>query len=757
MEGSSYLGVDAAALDGLTIRQRDLMRILGEPEFRSACQDGTDLWDSIARQALRVGVTQEDVDALLRGFQDPDSLRAFVLTGLRVMGDENEQAEALLAAAGLLWERERGIPGAASRAPAAAPATGPDRRYTGITRWDGDIWCAHDTRYETQVYVRSEARPGESAGWERQPPRFRALSRYGDRHWCGYDGTAGRWMYLAHAADTPPAQDAPGWTADPPRESGRAARPADEAPELDEAVQGLVNAVRSGAITLTQLSTPARYVHRWAALPALGPLADAAAAADTALGPAAAALPRGETCRRVAALRAELHRIGTRFTAMERWPEGWNPDDGSGPDHFAHMIRLGCQDLGRSVRRIVRAPQGSDPGTAARQGGGREEAAVVQVMANLVNFAWAMGRTRCHSETFADPLNSAGRLAGLNELHEACPDLASTAVRIAHYVSGFQARTITGRDYDLALRQAQKVLRRYSEQLYTLEDRWPGWGDDEDAMPAQGPTAFAAMMRLGWQMLEAERRELRTFVHWEANPRDPNMRRPGPPGNSALRTVRAGLPQRSKPLAPLTLPGLAELRALAGAMAAEGWPAHAFARPLTVLETWRASAALREGYPEFRDRAAAVARLYDQRAVDGEAYRDAVARLLGVLEAVRTVLGLTGPEWPSTWAAAGDLLPEQSPAVLRFLIEDGKKELRRSARDLSQDVRDESGAAAGRSTPARDGASRPGGPAGGRGAGRRGGSRRDPAPPSRRRHRQHSGSRVGSTVRRFLFGGGRGR
>ncbi|MET8753256.1 hypothetical protein ABZW32_24645 [Streptomyces sp. NPDC004667] len=759
MEGRSYLGVDVAALDRLTDRQRELMRLLGDPDFRGACENSPAPWSSIAQEAARRSVSQEDVDNLLLGFQDPDSLRAFVLTELRVMGDENEQAEALLTAAGRLWEQERVLPGASGTAPAnpsAAPAARPERRYTGITPWDGDIWCALDTRSDTQVYVRSEGRPGESARWERRPPRFRALSRYGERHWCGYDGTAGRWMYVEHAGAAPPPDDTPGWTADPPGESGRAAPAEEEAPELDEAVQGLVNAVRSGAITLTQLSTPARYAHHWAALPSLGSLAEAAARADAALEPAAAH-SRGEACRSVAALRAELHRIGSRFGAMERWPEGWNLDDGTGPDHFAHMIRLGCQDLRRSVRRIVRAPQGGDPGAAARQGGGREEAAVAQVMANLVNFAWAMGRTRCHSETFADPLNNAERLARLNELHEACPDLASTAVRTAHYVVGFQARNITGRDYDLALRQAQKVLRRYSEQLFTLEDRWPGWGDDEDAMPAQGPTAYGAMMRLGWQMLEAERRELRTFLNWEGSTRSPNMGRPAAPGNSALRAVRAGLPKRSKPPAPLTLPGLAELRALVGAMAAEGWPASAFARPLTALETWRASSVLRDGYPEFRDRAAAVARLYEHRATDGEAYRDAVARLLGVLEAVRTVLGLMGPEWPSTWAAAGHPLPEESPAVLRFLIEDGKKELRRSARNLAEDVREESEAAAGRGAGAPRGTSRPGGATAGRGAGRRGGSRRDPAPPSRRRHRQRSASSVGSTVRRFFFGGGRDR
>ncbi|MFJ7209264.1 hypothetical protein ACIQWR_37740 [Streptomyces sp. NPDC098789] len=736
MEGGAFLGADDALLQKLTDRQLGVLLVLGQPELRHTCQGGADVWQSLVTEARARQVDERDVQDLLCGFQEPESLRSFVLTDLHVTGDENEQAEALLRVAGELWYRttraeERGEP-ASARFPDSA---GPTRRHTGVTRWDGDIWCAYDTEQNVQVYVHSEHRPADAAGWDRHPPRFRSLSRHGDRHWCGYDGADGRWMYIEHTGRTPPAQHAPGWTAEPPRTPDPTVAPQEDAPELDEAVRSLMEAVRSGAVGLGELATPLRYARGWAALPSLGNLAAVAAGVQDVLGPTAGPRSKGDAYGPISDLGAELQRLGSRFAAMERWPTGWDPGDAVGPDRFTHVLRLGCQDLRRSVRRIARAPAGTPLGEIARRGPGRDETSVRLLMGNLTNFAWAMGRTGCRSETFADPLGQAEQLAALAALQEACPDLTGAARLVADCVGYFRTNQILGRDYEHGLRQAQRIFRRYSENLYLLEDRWPGWDGADEAMPAEGPTAFAAMIRLGWQMLEAERRELRTFVEWENTYRPLGMGRPKAPGKGRLGAVRAGLAQRTAPLSPLSLPDLADLRALAHASTHEGWPPDTFAHPLAALRTWRTSASLRGGYPEFRDRAAAVARLYDHRLTDAEAYRDAVARLLAVLEAIRTVLGLLGSEWPETWGADR---PEQPPALLRLLVDDGKRELRRSARNLSEDLRTTSPAGTGRHAPrsSADGPPRHG------------------AAPSRRKPRQHSGT---SPLRRFLFGSGRRR
>ncbi|MFB7057423.1 hypothetical protein ACFCXT_30440 [Streptomyces vinaceus] len=733
MEGGPYLGDNIAVLDRLNARQRVVMETLGARDLAGELLIGPDIWARMSEIVER-DHDIETVQDLLESFQHTDSLRTFVLLELRAMGDEIEQATALLTAARTLWQLNHVRQPHTTREEEFAPPSG-GRRYTGVTQWEGDVWSAFDTHSSRQAYVRSEGRPSDTAAWTHRPPRFQGLGQYGTHHWCGYDIATARWMFIAHAQATPPAENAPGWTDARPATAGQTVVPTED-PELDEAVQSLANAVRSGAIALDELSAPLRHVAGWAKL-SLGELSIVAGEVNEALRTASGHQDKNAAYRPIARLRSEMERLASRCAALERWPADWSLGGDAGPDRFARMLRLGSQGLRRAVRLI--AKQDSDITEVVANGSGRSTEVVQNTLMFLTNFAWAMGRERCASEMFADPLHNFDRMAGLASLMEACPDLALGVRNIGYAVLQFRDGQCNGAQYENALRGAQKVLRRYSEGLFRLEGRWPGWGDGEEALPEESPTAYAAMIRLGWQMLEAERRELRTFVDWERRPREVNMPLPKSPGNRRLSAVRAAIPRRDKPLPPLALLDLATLRALAHAMAEEDWAPSVFAHPLTGVDVWRASPVLRGGYPEFREGAAGVARLYASREVDGEAYKDAVARLIAVLEAVRMTLGLLGTDWPVEWRREKDEhpVPAQSPAALRYLIDDGKRELRASTRNLSSDLR--AAAPEVRAKPAS--------------------SRNASTLPSarRRKPRRRSGSAVGSVVRRFFFGSNRHR
>ncbi|MFD7082235.1 hypothetical protein [Streptomyces sp. NPDC059918] len=760
MEGGWFPGGDVSVLDRLTTLQREVLRSLGDPGLQGRFETSRDIWGELRKVADEQGHDAKTVHDVLVDFQHTESLRAFVLLELRVSGDESEQAAALVGAARTVHWLDNGggggtRPGPSSRpaqtpaqtfapapGPAQAPAPAPPpaaRRYTRVAEWDGDVWCAYDTERGRQVYLRSpDRRPADDAPWSEQPPRFRGLGPHGSTHWCGYDNATARWMYIAHASQDPPKDDAPGWTdAAPTAGTARDRAPRQDALALDEALQGLVNAVRSGGMALSELATPLRFVAEWRHLTELGDLAVRAADTWAVLDHDMGEAGRREALLSIARLRGCLERLGGRASALKRWPADWMLDDSDGPERYARMLELGCDDLRRAVRRVARATAGTPLAKAAGKGQGRSADKVRTAVGNLTNFAWAMGRERVTSETFADPLHTARRLAGIGSLHEGCHDLAAAMTGLTTSVQSFTAEAGTGAAYDRGLSNAQKVLRDYSKQLHALGGHWPAWGDDDEQLPAESPAAYAVMMRLGWQVLEAERRELRTFVGWKEGSRSTNMPPLKSPGNRKLAAVRATVPRQPAVQAALLLPDLDELRALANAMASEGWPPDALARPLAHLEQWRASSGLRTGYPLFRDRVADVARLYGNRQAQQEPYRGAVARLIRALEAIRTGLALLGSDWPKEWNEELNQLPAQTPPALGYLLAEGVRQLRTSARNPSQDL-------VGAAAPAPSGARRT--PVGEAPTRRSGGAH------GRRRARQRSAFSFGS-LRRYLRNG----
>ncbi|MFF4369368.1 hypothetical protein [Streptomyces sp. NPDC001594] len=742
-------------LDRLSDRQRRMMAALGELDSQVELAGFVKTWSELAdavTSSMSGRVDEPDVEELLRRSDTYESLPAFVVNELGVFStDEPEQIEALLRPARTQWYIAAGRQPAAPagertgvREAAPAPAA-PEPRYAEVTQWDGDIWTALDTRNRRRVYLRSAGRPGQGDPWSAERPRFQQLGPYGTRHWRGYDMAAGRWMYLAHTGGRPPAEDLPGWTAEAPDTRGAAA---DEtaAPALDEALQGLVDAVRWGDVRLEDLAAPLDHLRTWSATGALGRLGKRAEALDRALDGVGDAASRNEACRAAAGLHAEMERTAARLEAMEDWPAAWEPDRDNAPAQYARMLRLGCKELRGAVRRIARADAGTDSRQAAGRPAGRPAGEVRQSMSQMLNFAWAMGRDGCPSEWFADPLHHAQRLSALPALREGCPDLSTAAQYLAHAVTGFQDQSATGGQYASVLQEVQKLLRRYAERLLCLQDRWPTWPGGADELPQESPMAYATMMRLGWQMLEAERQELFTFVGWEGRVRDPNMPDLKSPGNARLSRARAAVPKRSRPLAPLTLPDLDGLRVFVQAIGEGDWTSEALGHPLAAVDRWRASGRLADGYGDFRDRAADVARIYDRRASYEETYKNAVSGLIGELEAVRVGLGMLGPGWPPEWTAGGAKVPAQSPAVLMHRIDEGKKELRRSVRDLAADLKKEYAAA-------RDRRRAPG--RGNERAGEAGGTRaerRRATPPGRHGSRRRRPPTAAESIRRFFFG-----
>ncbi|RSS66130.1 hypothetical protein [Streptomyces sp. WAC06614] len=758
MEGGTFPDGHLEVLGRLSDRQRQVVQVLGGVDLRDPLEGRVETWLQVAERIVEAEPSAFDewtIGELLLRWDTEESLPSFVLRELRFSDDEVEQIQALLPLARTQWYVSQGgrpdssapADGRARSRRAAPPPAAAERRYTDVAVWAGDIWTAVDTRRGRRVYLRSASRPGQTAKWSERPPRFQNLSRFGTGHWRGYDMAAGLWMYLAHPGSTAPDEHHKGWTDRPPAVAdGAPAEDEDEqAPELDEAVQGLVNAVRWEDIRLEDLADPVHHLDIWARTPSLGRLAERAADLDRALVGGTDGAARNEAGRAVARLHAEMERVGSRFEVMDGWPAGWAADRDAGPEKYARMLKLGCLELRGAVRRIARSPVGANPrAAAAERAAGKAEGEVRLAMGGLMNFAWAVGRDRCPSEWFADPLHAADRLSALSALHEGCPDLATGARYVDEAVRQFRAGSLPGSAYDSVLTEFQKLLRRYAEHLFALQDRWPAWDGAEAELPDESPTAYAAMMRLGWQMLEAERQELRTFVGWETSTRNPNMPKPRSPGNARLSRVRARIPKRARPLAPLVLPDVDNLRVLAYAVADHRWPAQALAHPLSWVDAWRSDAELKSDYPEFCERAAEVARLYGQRQAHGETYKDAVAGLVAVLEAVRVGLGLLGNGWPADWAQGGRKVPADSPAVLKHLIDEGKKELRRSARNLALDLRKESAAdGAGRRAPGRG--SRRGAPADRAG---------HTPPPSRRGSRRRQPS-TGESIRRLFFGQGR--
>ncbi|MFE5541699.1 hypothetical protein ACFQ78_39115 [Streptomyces sp. NPDC056519] len=756
MDGGTFPDGHLEVLGRLSERQRRMLEVMGGLDLYEPLAERTGTWLRVAEEVVRAEPSvfgEDEIGELLVRYDAEESLPAFVLRELRFSSEEREQIEALLPVARTQWYLLNGRSAAPEQDPAPGPGKRPrrsgtvrppaeaQRRYTDITRWEGDIWTAVDSRRGRRVYLRAADAPGQDGRWSERPPRFQSLERYGTGHWRGYDMAAGRWMYLAHPGAGAPDERHAGWTEEPPAVLGVEVDEEEYAPEFDEAVQSLVNAVRWEDMRLEDLASPLGNLAVWARMPSLGPLAERAGALDRELAAVTDPTSRNLACRAVADLHAEMERIGTRFDVMDGWPAGWAADRGAGPQRYARMLRLGCQDLRGAARRIARTPEGADAREAAgRRTSGRSEGEVTQAIGGLLNFAWAMGRDNCPGEWFADPLHTAARLSALSALNEGCPDLALGARYVDEAVRQFYGGAMAGGAYEGVLGEFQKLLRRYSERLLGLRDRWPAWEGGRDELPQESPTAFAVMMRLGWQMLEAERQELRTFVGWETGLRSPNMPKPRSPGSSRLSGARARIPKRTRPLTPLALPDVAQLRVLAHAIAGRDWPADALEHPLSWVDHWRASAGLADGYPEFRERAAGVARIYGQRQSYGESYKDAVAGLVGVLESIRVGLGMLGPGWPAAWADGGHKVPEQSPAVLVHLIEEGKRELRRSARDLTLDLRAKSTAPrAWRSATPQAAAS---------GRGRH-------APPPTKRWTRRRPSSTAESVRRFFLGSAR--
>lgn len=754
MEGAAFPEGHIEILGRLTERQRVLIRTLGALDERYALLGRVETWLALAEVVLgeKTDAALDDatVQELLLDPETDESLQNFVLRDLSFSSYEVEQIEALLPLARTELYLSAGWVPAAPRteeepepARPAPPRPAAQRRYTEITLWaDEDIWTAQDTRRGRHVFLRSTAKPGQTAPWSEKPPRFQSLGRYGKAHWRGFDMATGRWMYLAHPSGETPNESLPGWTVEEPAAPDGA--PAEEAgaPVLDEAVQGLVDAVRYEDVQIGHFAAPLHHVDTWRRLVSLGPLAEWARTVDQELRRSSDVATRNAACQAVAGLHAEMDRLASRFEVMDGWPAGWARDKENDPEKYARMLRLGCGQLRSAVRRIARVPANGDTRSAATQRtAGRKENEVQQALNGLTYFAWSMGQERCPSEWFADPLHRAGRLSALQALHSGCPDLAQMMQYLDQSVRAFREGRTQGFAYEHALQEAQRLLRSYSERLLELKDRWPSWEGGRDELPEESPTAYAAMMRLGWQMLDAERQELRTFVNWEHGPRDPNMPPPKTPGSTRVSKVRASIPKRAKPLAPLELPDVETLRAVAQDIATRAWPAEAFAHPLSWVKAWRDSPQLRAGYPELSRRAEAVARTYDTRASYGETYKNAVSGLIEVLEAVRVALRLLGPGWPENWAIEDRSVPEEAPALLLQMIEDGKRELRRSTRDLKLDLR-EAGA---KNKNVRSA------PSSGRGAGTRQRGRRRATPPKRggTRRRQVSTS---ESIRRFFFG-----
>ncbi|MFF3159727.1 hypothetical protein [Streptomyces sp. NPDC057910] len=757
MAGRTFPKGHLEVLSRLSTQQLLMLDVLGDLDQRAALEGRADNWLRLT-EIVAAETTSFDewaIGELLVRTDTHESLPAFVLRELYFSDNETEQIEALLAVARTRWQWNQDLQSASTQTEGAlrpndgpSASQAPQRRYIDITQWDADIWAAFDTRRERHVYVRSSSRPKEASSWRDQPPRFQRLAKFGADYWRGYDIASGRWMYLEHKSSAVPDESSPGWTESLPATPEEGLAEEEGAPELDEAAQSLVNAVRWGDIRLEDLAAPLRHLDTWAQLTPLGALAELAGQVGRGLANSTDTWSRNQVCRSIADLHAEMERLTSRFAAINAWPTGWVPDRSNGPARYTRMLRLGTQDLRRSVRRIARASpdRGADSRDVAFRATGRPEGQVSQTIDRLLNFCWAMGQDRGPSEWFADPLLSARRLADLPALSEGCPDLASAVQDLGDAVSGFHNGTKEGAQYEAALARAQKLLRDYSKQLLALKDRWPTWDSDENILPTESPTAYAAMMRLGWQILEAERQELRTFVNWQTSLRNPNMPEPKSPGRSRLARVRDSVPKRVRPLAPLTLPSLDNLRTIARIIGSDAFPPEAFAQPLTWVDHWRANPDLGDGYSEFSQRAGEVARVYEQRQSYEGTYKDAVAGLIAVLEAVRVGLGILGSGWPSDWASDGWRMPEQTPAVLCYLIEEGKKELRHSARNLTDDLRKDA------AHPKEDRRSRGHGSDLGVTNARRGRH----APRRERGSRRHPSSPVES-IRRFLFGSGRRR
>ncbi|MEV6681612.1 hypothetical protein AB0N09_32785 [Streptomyces erythrochromogenes] len=734
---------DLDVLGRLTERQRYLVEFLADRDQNIPLAGTFVTWYELAVlvREFYTGAYADEMPELLEGLDTAESLQFFVLSELRVTGDERAQTEALLELARTYWylnQNRQPAPGAAPP-PAVHHAPPQERRYTDITQWDGDIWCAVDTHRGCPVYVRSTGRPGQSALWDERRPRFQSLAKYNDTHWTGYDMAAGCWMFLPHRKNETPDEHLPGWTTKPP--GGDATLAKREAPEFHEDVLRLVTAVSTGAVGLHQLADPLQHAGTLMAKD-LGPLSDRARAARVALAGPADGTGLGEAGKAIHGLKTEMERLAKGLEGMKSWPKAWGLDKWNvAPREYVSMLRLGCQELAGSVRRIHGAPHGGDMLATAGQAVGRSEDEVRQTLGEVVNFAWAMGQQDdCPSLTFANPLHTADRLAQMRYVQEGCQDLTDTVgTYLAQYGTEFREGKCTGGNYDYVLREAQVVLRRYTEQLVTLGERWPQW-DGDDPLPVESPKAYALMMGLGWQVLEAERKELRTFVDWEMSPCNPNM--PAPKSPPPRQLAKARLEAAKPPKPPVELPDLDEVRALVDDMVSGDWHAEGLAHPLGLVDRWRESAGLLADFPEFHERAAGVAKCYDRREDSPTEYENACAGLIGVMEALRVALKLMGRGWPATWVEEGRKLPQQSPAAVSLLIEQGQRELRRSKNNLSEDFKKRfSASEAGPRTSRRAGGAH----------GRR--RRVKSAPPGGRRRAKPTTPM--DSFRRFLFGSGR--